>query len=340
MPAEARGGFFRRAISAVQRAADVRQCVGMPPRTDKPGPVVHYWQRRVRSPAFKRDLTAVVRRELTALAGQRVRDVVDAEVIRSLIREWDTRMIDRSQLAELVVEAIRPARRKRRGEGPRRALGAQLIADFDAFIREGFALSADAEDAIATIMRQDFVRGLFTDIIYSAIVSFNERVNPLFGALTMRALEDQIRGFIRLFMPMLQRQATAFIVNEANRRVAMEFVSAIVRQLLERPLPPYLETMTAGRRHKLEVLVRHALANADLQAVVREAALAAWEDLYGLVADRRLGDLLRLEEQAGWFAERCVEFIVPALSRSHILEFVAAEAAVAGTAGLKPIPRR
>jgi len=324
--------------SAVQRLADVRQCAGMPPRTDKPKADVAYWQRRLHSPAFKKNLTAVVRRELIVLAGQRVGDVVDAAWIRSTIGEWDTRMIDRSQLTELVVAALRPTARKRRSEAPRRALGAQLISDFDAFIREGFALSADAEDTIAAIMRQDFVRGLFTDIIYSAMVSFNERVNPFFGALTMRALEEQIRGFIRLFMPMLQRQATAFIIAEANQRVAMEFFSAVLRQLLERPLPRYVEAMTAGRRRRLEVLIRHALANADLQSVVREAALTAWDDIYVLAADRRVGDLLRLEEQAGWFAERCVELIVPALSRSHLLEFIAAETALAAGAA-RPKPR-
>ena len=67
--------------------------------SDKTGVEVRYWQRRVRSRAFKGELTAVVRRELTALAGERVRDVVDPDLVRSIIAEWDTRMIDRARLA-------------------------------------------------------------------------------------------------------------------------------------------------------------------------------------------------------------------------------------------------
>jgi hypothetical protein len=310
--------------------------------TDQAQSNVQYWERRLRSAGFKRALTAVVQRELTALAHQRVKDVVDAELVGSMIREWDTRMIDRARLADLVVEGTRQAVHKRRPKRGRRLLDAELVADIDALVREGFVLSADAEDAIAAIMRQDFVRGLFTDIIFSAIVSFYQRVNPLFGAMTMRVLEEQIKGFIRFFMPMLQRQATAFIVNQANQRVAADFVSAVLRQLLEQPLPRYAETMTTEQRRKLEALIRDAMANAELEAVVRQATLAAWDDVYALIKEKRVGDLVRLEEQTGWFAERCIEFIVPALLRPHILEFLAVEMTAAarmtgvGTSGRAP----
>lgn len=295
--------------------------------SDKAGVGVRYWQRRVRSRAFKGELTAVVRRELTALAGERVRDVVDTDLVRSMIHEWDTRMIDRTRLAELIIDGTRQSARKQRG--PLRRLDPQLIADVEAIVREGFALSAGAEDAIAAIMRQEFVRGLFTDIIFSAIVSFYQRVNPLFGAVTVRVLEEQIKGFIRFFMPMLQQQATAFIVNQANQRVAVDFVSVVVRQILEQPLPDYSAMITPAQRRKLEALIRHATASAKLDSVVREATLSAWDDLYAIIADKRVGELLRVEEQAGWFAERCVEFVAPALARSHVVEFLAAEMALA-----------
>lgn len=303
-------------------------------RTDKPGADVRYWQRRLRAPAFKRELTALLRRELKALAGERVKDVVDPELVRSMVREWDPRMIDRARLADLVIEGTRHAARKRRGAPLRRLLEPQLVTDIEAVVREGFALSAGAKDAIAAIMQQQFVRRLFTDIIFSAIVSFYQRVNPLFGALTMRVLEEQIKGFIRFFMPMLQQQATAFVIDEANQRVAMDFVSAVIRQLLEQPPPRYWETITPGQRRTLEALIRDALANAPLNVVVREATLAAWDAAYAVIDDERVGDLLRIDAQAAWLAERCVEVILPALSRSHVVQFVAAEMALAaGTRG-------
>ncbi len=303
----------------------------MPKPTDTPGAQLRYWQRRLRSRAFKRDLTALVRRELAVLAGERVKDVVDPVLVRSLIGEWNTRMIDRIGLADLIIEASRRAGRQRRAVTLRRMLDPQLIADIDALVQEGFALSADTEEFVAAIMRQDLVRGLFTDVIFSAIVSFYQRVNPLFGAITMRVLEEQIKGFIRFFMPMLQRQAIAFILNSDNQRVAADFTRVIVRHLLDQPLPNGWADLAPGQRRRMEALIRHAAGSARLDAAIREATLAAWDDLYGMIRDKRVGDLVRLEEQAPWFAERCVEVILPALSRTHILRFLAVEMARAAS---------
>jgi hypothetical protein len=92
--------------------------------------------------------------------------------------------------------------------------------------------SSHTEEFVGDIMRQEFVRRLFTDSIFTSIVSFNQRINPFFGGLTMRVLEDQITGFIRLFMPMLIEQATAFAVSKDNQRIALDFA----RQELFRPL--------------------------------------------------------------------------------------------------------
>ena len=315
----------------------------MSKQTDTPGAQLRYWQRRLRSTAFKREFTALVRRELAVLAGQRVKDVLDPELVRGMIREWDARMIDRAVLADLIIETSRGGSRQRRAVPLRRLLDPQLVADIDALVQEGFALSADTEEMVAAIMRQDLVRGLFTDVIFSAIVSFYQRVNPLFGAITMRVLEEQIKGFIRLFMPVLQRQAIAFILDTNNQRVAADFARVIVRQLLEQPLPNGWADLPPGQRRRIEALIRHAAAGTKLDAAIRQATLAAWDDLYAMIDDKRVGDMVRLEEQAAWFAERCVEFILPALSRPHILRFVAAEMALAAGApgdAATPTPRR
>jgi hypothetical protein len=306
----------------------------MPKQTDAPGVPLRYWQRRLRSGTFKRELASLVRRELAVLAGERIKDVVDPQLIRSMIGEWTTRMIDRPVWADLIIAASRRTSRQRRGVPLRRVLDAQLVADIDALVQEGFAPSADTEELVAAIMRQDLVRGLFTDVIFSAIVSFYQRVNPLFGAITTRVLEEQIKGFIRLFMPMLQRQAIGFILDTANQRVAADFARVIVRELLEQPLPNGWTDLAPGQRRRLEALIRHAAGSAKLDTAIREATLAAWDDLYAMIRDKRVGDLVRLEEQAAWFAERCVEMLVPALSRTHILRFLAAEMARApGPAG-------
>ena len=297
-------------------------------RTTAPG---RYWETRLRSKEFRRALTELVVRELKWLARQRVGDVLDAERIRAVIREWDTRLLDREIVAELVLAGSRRAGARLRGreQSLLDLLDRRLVADLDAALAAELEPSPNAEEFIANLMGMELVRGLFTDVIFTAIVSFYQKVNPLFGALATRALEEQIKGFIRLFMPMLQAQATAFAVDRRNQRIVRDFARSVVRQLLEVPLGRYPTLASSADRERAEALIRKTVTNAKLGALTRQATLTVWDDLFATIRDQRVGDLVRLGAQAAWLAERCVEAILPALARPQVLRFVAAEMAFA-----------
>ncbi len=271
----------------------------------------------------------MVEQEIAWVSGQRVKDVVDADLVRSVIQDWDATMIDREFLADLFLEGNRTVARtlRRRGKSLFGLLDTELVTGIEALLDEDMLLSRHAEDFAEKIMRQEFVRGLFTDIIFTSIVSFYEKVNPFFGAIAMRALEDQIKGFIRLFMPMIQRQATAFAINKANQRILVDFTRSIIRLLLDEPLEHYAAMISSGQRKKAATVVRQAVDDAKLGALVRTVALALWDDFYARVGDKRVGDLLRLEEHTGWLAARSVEVILPVLSRPHLIRFMAVESA-------------
>lgn len=281
-----------------------------------------------------RALTDLAVVELRALARERIRDVVDAELVRTLIHELDTRVIDRAIVADLVVAGNRRMGQRLAGrtQSLLDLLDRRLVADIAAILEAGTALSPRAQEFVSSLMRKEFVSGLLADVIYTAFVSFQQRVNPLFGAFATRALENQIKGFIRLVMPMLQAQAIAFAVDRRNQRIAVDFAAAVARQLLDVPLARYAAMAASGDGKTAEALIRKAVKNTKLGALTRQAALAIWDDLYGAIRNRRLGDLLRLEEHADWLAARCVEVIRPALSRPHVLRFIAAEVALAAVA--------
>jgi hypothetical protein len=285
-----------------------------------------YWDKRLGSRAFSQALTDALARELRLLAQARVADVLDPEWIRAAIRGWDTRLIDRARLAELVVAVHRRAtgRLRRRRESLLDVLDRQLVADFETLLAAG---AERTEAFVGDLMRQEFVRRLFTDIIFTAIVSFNQKVNPLFGGLTMRVLEDQIKGFIRMFMPMLLEQATAFVVNPDNQRIGRDFTREVMRQLLDQPLHAFAVTAAPAQRRQVEAAIRRAVRDARLDAVIREAALATWDDLYGVLREQRVGEVIRLDEQADWLAEQCVRIILPVLARPEVVRLIASEAA-------------
>jgi hypothetical protein len=294
-----------------------------------------YWQKRLRSSAFRRNLTALVVRELQSLSAERVKDVVDPGLVRTMLLQWDVRMVNRELVADFIIHANHGVAR-RLNRGRRSLLGLldrQLIADVDAILEEDGALSTHAEAFVGKLMQQEFVRRLFTDIIFTAIVSFYQKVNPLFGALTVQVLEEQIKGFISLFMPMLQKQATGFAVSRENQRILFDFTRAIVRQLLDEPLHHYADLVSPGHRRKAEALIRHAIGNpagnAKLDAAIRRATLAAWDDLYQAIEEKQVGEVLRLQDHAGWLAERLSDVLLPALARPQVRRFIAAEMAMA-----------
>ena len=293
-----------------------------------------YWQRRVRSKTFKHSLTAALRGELKALSAKTVKEVVDAEQVRRTIRQWDSSMVDAEVVADLLIRAQRALQRRlKRSRGSLLGLLDQpLVADVEAILREDIELTPHAEAFIAKLMHQEFVRGLLTDVIFTAIVSFNRRVNPFFGALTTSILEEQIKGFIRLFMPMLERQAIAFAVDKQNQRVLLDFTRVIVRQLLDEPLAHHADTLTAVQGRAFEEFIRHAVGNATLDKLTRKAALVTWDGIYKAIRDKRVGDVVQLDQHAGWLVDRFVDAVLPALAGAPLARFVSAEIALVAAA--------
>jgi hypothetical protein len=310
------------------------------PRAPRPSPQQRYWQKRLAAPAFRRALTTLVAGELRQLGRQKVGAVVDPELVRTLIRHWDSRLIDRGAVAEVMIAANRRSadRLTRRDESLIDLLDRQLVADLEAALDASLEMTDRARDFVATLMQRDFVQGLFADVIFTAVVSFQQKANPFFGAFATRALEGQIKGFIRLFMPMLQAQATAFAVDRANQRAVLDFARAVARQLLEVPIGRYAALAGRGGGASMERLMRRAAENPALADLGRRAALASWDDLFAALQGRRIGALLPLGEHADWLAERCVEGLLPALQRPAVVAFIAAEAAAVPPA--PPSPKR
>ncbi len=295
-----------------------------------------YWQKRMRSAEFKRGLTRLLGEEIKSLSRKRVKYVVDRRLGCKVIQEWDFEIADNRAVVDLVIHAGRLIE-KRLTEGKRPLLALldkELISAIDEILDEGIVLSEPMEHFIASMMRQEFVRSLFTELVHTSIVSFYKKVNPIFGAIAAKVLEDQIRGFIGLFMPMLVERATRFAVDKRNQAIFMDFGRSVMRRLLDEPLPHYFALVSRGQRRRAKVLITKALANQALRSQTRRAAVAVWDHLYKRVQDKRVGELLHLEEHSGWLAERATDAILSALSRPRALRFIAQESALASKLAL------
>ena len=279
----------------------------------------------LRSERFQAGLVAELELEILALADERIEDLVDANDARKFI-ERSEELVHHERIGEFVVAVARRVRRDlhARSESPWELLDEELAAQVDAMLDADVTLSAEAEDLVARMMRQELIQDLFTNVIHTAIVSFNKRVNPLFGGLASAMLEDQIKGFIRFFIPMVLDQATSFVVADRNQELFSDFARSLVRELLDEPIPNLLDLVSTDEERDQEKLAKTLAGSARVRELGRQFALAAFDEVYAASRKRKLGEVVRLEEHAGWLAQQIAPTITTALERPHLHAFLAA----------------
>jgi hypothetical protein len=305
----------------------------MPAKKNKAAlaPGKSYWQKRLRSREFRAKLTESLTREIELLGKEPIKKVVDAGKVRKTIEEWDSGILDRKALVDLIIHI---GRRSETGMRKQRKplleiLDEDLVAGLNSVLDADILLSKKVEDLIAQTLRQEFVRNLFVEVIHTSIMSFNKRVNPLFGGLTSSMLEGQIKNFIRMFMPMIQEQAVAFAVSKSNQRIFLDFTRSVVRLFLDVPLGSFASMVSAQQRKQVEKLIKQAVGNPQLESLGRQLAVSVWDDVYTKISNQKVGDLINVQAYGAWLAKTGADLVIAGLARPGIIDLVAAEAAQA-----------
>lgn len=195
------------------------------------------WLARLRAPQGRRALRQLVRDEIADAGSERLRDLVDERQVRAAISGWDTDSLKAPQVARAAVRVA--GRVEKRLRKQRRSIedvaGAEVMDELHALLDAELPNPQALEEILAHTLRQEFVRKLFAELIHSAILAFNKRVNPIFSSFTASMLDDQIRSFIALGMPMLQEQAVAFALSRANQTFVVDLARSLIRAVLAEP---------------------------------------------------------------------------------------------------------
>lgn len=89
------------------------------------------------------------------------------------------------------------------------------------------------KETLEELIDQPVIRELFTTIIYSSIINFWKKINPLLGAVAAAAAEKQIRDFIQPFMPTVISMSVDFLTDEKNNDMMMELNGSVFDILME-----------------------------------------------------------------------------------------------------------
>ncbi len=263
--------------------------------------------------------------EIESLSARPIRDLIDESVVRRSLAAFRPSMFDARILAGVAVHVSERVEKRldREGRALDEILGPAVVERVGALLDEDLPDPGALGDVLAEVIRQDFARGLFAELIHSAIVSFNKRVNPLFGGLASAVLEDQIRAFIELGMPMLQEQAVAFVRSQGNQEFAVDLAKALLRGVLAEPLGDLIPRASAGQRKRLASLIVEVVESERFQGGAADTALRIWDDVYAPLRDRKLGDIVDTGGLAQALADPLAALLARALSCSPVAEMFA-----------------
>ncbi len=302
------------------------------PRTRSPGAGVarsagsssDSWQRLVRSPSFREGLEDVVRKELSAARSMAVRDLIDAEAVRAVIGASGPAIARPKVTAEVIVGVNRRVEKRLRGQrrSVHEILSPEIRDEIEALLDEELPSPEALEEILAQVLRQRFVRKLLAELIHSAIISFNKRVNPFFGGITAAVLEDQIKAFIELGMPMLQEQAVSFALHPSNQRFAVDLARSLLRGIMDEPIGDLVPPSSDAQRRRIERLVARVLESEQFCEAAPAMAQSMWDDIYAQIRNLKLAKLVDVDLLADSLAAPIAEMMIAGLSRPRIADFL------------------
>ncbi len=275
------------------------------------------FSKRVRSGPFKRSLVALIGSEIREMGREPIQSIVDEKLVRSALSSWDPAALRPEIVAELTVFVMgeSEARLRKQRKSIDQLIDRDVLDEVDRLISSDLASPAAAAEIVTQMLRQEFIGKLFAEIIHSAIISFNKRVNPLFGGIASAVLEDQIRGFIALGMPMLQEQAVSFVLSQGNQKVAADLVRGVARAIRAEPVANLVLRTSGEQRRNLEAALARILASEFVQKATSETLVGLFDALYPRLRKLRLDEVFDTELLVGAFAEPIAGLSVNALAR-------------------------
>jgi hypothetical protein len=266
-----------------------------------------------------------VREEIAAAGSAPVRDLIDAGQVRAAIAAWDPASVRAAAAARVAVK-VNERLEKRLGRARRsleEMMGPSVMEGVNALLDEDLPNPQALEQILAQTIRQKFVRKLFAELIHSAILAFNKRVNPIFSGITASMLDDQIRGFISLGMPMLQEQAVTFALSRANQDFVVDLARSLIRSVLAEPLGDLVPRASAGQRARIESLIVRVLESDRFREQAPVMALRVFDDVYAQLRDEKLAVLIDVESLAEVLAEPIAELAIAVLTRPRVASLLA-----------------
>jgi hypothetical protein len=174
---------------------------------------------------FVADLSVALRGLLQELSQHTIAELIHPDDLRSLLRHATPYALNATTLVAKGRVLLEAAEALIAVEGLTfdTLLDKKIKKHISDVLAVDIELTEASKEFVGKVMRAEFIRSLFTDVIHVTLVGFYKKLNPLFGGLATKMLETQIRSFIEMFIKIVLDRAVEFVVSPQNVSLFTEF---------------------------------------------------------------------------------------------------------------------
>lgn len=268
-----------------------------------------YVQKRLTSPAFKKAFMASLVQEIKDLSSMKIKDVIKPKALGRLILDLDPKLMDQKQARHIVRQEfdVLEGYYKKNNLKLGQLFDKQVNHDIDQLLAEKVEFSTHTKKFVAKVVHSEFITGLFSNILFVAVSSFNKKFNPVLGGLTVILLEKKIRAFIDVIIKNILNQVVEFVVSSKQQEHVAEFSRTVVHLLFEEKIVHFFQELSPEQRNHAENLMESLVFSAKFQKHIREVFLLLFNDFYKVVKNDPMGKYFKLKGQEKWLAQTIAE---------------------------------
>lgn len=286
-----------------------------------------YLQERVESKAFKKSLEKIIYKQIQKGLKLPIKDVLPYEIGRQFIDEFDVFMFNPAsfiQIFQLFLQSLEYYFEDT-NETLIDFLGQSSVKDIENILNEKYVMSENVERIVREVMHSDFIKSLFTEAVHLSIVSFYKKVNPIFGGMTAKVVEKQVKGLIKPLIKIVVDSAAEYVIRKENQQQLTEFLKNLMILIVNEPVENVFLEFSPRHRKKSETLLKNLAKNSTFEKKMRKIILYTYEYMYEQISTQKVELFIAKESQVKKLAYWGIEFLLVVIKQDEVISFLADE---------------
>lgn len=289
---------------------------------------VNYWENRVKEKNFRNNINQLVKDLYNEFIDLKIEEIADGLLEGVEKSDPASHNVFVSSLVNALIVDSTPIIKEnieRRNLSINDVLSDDSLQSWRAVVTQPVDLP---KETIQAVIEQDAVKELFINVIHDAIIGFNKKFNPLFGAVSALGLDKQIKEFLVPFMDSVTGMATEFMTDNKNKGMFQEFAGKIFDMVIKEKPEKYKELPIENTSSLIAEAVAKTITDSKAQDESKKLTIsfiAKVKDKFGSKTIREYMNDNNITDPTRDLTDFELDIIVKRISGSAVSTFVVKE---------------